>query len=187
MVILSHRISRSGYVRPTGSLRRTGSRSTIERNSFPLWCHEFRNKGRQINKPFFPRQQRQHPMRIIGVILPPSQGQDLFAFLHQQRMLSPLPSGTTVGQPQPLSLTLPPPGRSPIGEQQQSATVPMRYPLFFGFVNDPQHGFFLFRFQPSIPDRSHEPPFVFFRSIASSTACSANARSFSSSSRFNAS
>jgi hypothetical protein len=59
--------------------------------------------------------------------------------------------------------------------------------FFFGSLNHHEDFYLLFLTQPPAFYLSHEPPFVFFRKIASSTACSAKARSFSSNSLFSAS
>ena len=101
-----------------------------------------------------------------------------------QRLFGP---GGQVGQVLPLARLLLPADDAPVGDHQDRTTAPRRNALLLGGLNHREDFQFGLRFEPLAGYRSHEPPVVFFRRIASSTDRSARARSFSWSSCLRAS
>jgi len=74
-----------------------------------------------------------------------------------------------------------------VGDQQQRATAPDGNAAVLSGIDHGEHGQFGLHVDPAAGYRSHEPPFVFFRRMASSTDWSAKARSFCVSSRLSSS
>ena len=74
-----------------------------------------------------------------------------------------------------------------MSDPEDRTTASGRHALLLGGLDHREDGKFGFRLDPQLGHRSHEPPFVFFRRIANSTARSARARSLSWSSRLIAS
>ena len=101
-----------------------------------------------------------------------------------QRLLR---SGDEIGQALSMSDLLLPANDAPVFDRQKRTGPPRRNALLLGGLNHGENFEFGLLFKPQAGYRSHEPPFVFFRRIASSTDRSAKARSLSWSSRLMAS
>src|SRR5271155_5952521 len=93
-----------------------------------------------------------------------------------------LRAGGAIRQTQALALVRLPAHDPAMGDRQNRTAAPGGNALVLGSGNHDENGLFGHRRQPVAGYRSHEPPFVFFRRMASSTAWSARARSFSSNS-----
>ena len=126
-------------------------------------------------------------MRHIDIFLALGHRHDLVHFLGQYPVRRLLGTGNPVVQTLPLPDPLLPPEDATLFDHEDRTTASHRHALLLGGLNHREDGPFGFRLDPLPGYRSHEPPFVFFRSMASSTAKSAKARSLSWSSRLMAS
>ena len=138
-----------------------------------------RGKG-GVEQALFPSCDGQDPMGQIHILLTLGHGRNALNFLRQQPMQRFLGTGGAIRQTQTLALVRLPAHDPAMGDRQNRATAPGGNALVLGSGNHDKDGLFGRRRQPGVGYRSHEPPFVFFRRMASSTACSARARSFSS-------
>src|SRR5512136_2783135 len=106
------------------------------------------------------------------------------AFLREKPMDRVLGAGLAIIK----TLASPPDPRpsdhTPAIDHPHGAGVDSGYPFGSGLLHAQKDGALLLFMHPEALYLSHEPPFVFFRRIASSTAISAITRSFSSSSCF---
>ena len=118
-------------------------------------------------------------MRQVHIFLTPGQRHNRVEFLRQNLVQRVLGTGPQIGQTLSLPGLLLPAHDAPVFDHQERTGVPRRNALGLGgrhHIEDFQFGL---RLEPGAGYRSHEPPFVFFRRIASSTERSAKARSFS--------
>jgi len=88
----------------------------------------------------------------------------------QQPMQCFLGTGGAIRQTQALALVRLPAHDSAMGNHQNRTAAPGGNALILGSGNHEQDGLFGRRRQPGVGYRSHEPPFVFFRRMVSSTA-----------------
>ena len=142
---------------------------------------------RGLKQALIPRRHRQDAMRQIGMLLTLGQRHNRVDLLGQNPMPRVLGAGEEIGQRLALPGLLLPANDAPVFDRQERTGPTRRNALLLGGRHHREDFQFGLRFDPQAAYRSHEPPFVFFRRIASSTDWSASARSLSWSSRLSAS
>ena len=140
-----------------------------------------------LEQALIPRGDRQDAMRQIDVFLTLGQCHNLVDLLGQHPMQRLFGAWREVGQAESLAGPLLPTNNAPVFDHQDRTTAPRRNTLLLGGLNHGEDFQFGLRFDPWAGYRSHEPPVVFFRRIASSTDRSAKVRSFAWSSSLRAS
>ena len=173
--------NRSFGVAVVGSARTAGGHQV-------LLLEDAVNRGeRGLEEALIPSRDRQDAMRQIDVLLTLGHRHNLLDLLGQHPMQGLFGTRRQVGQALPLARLLLPADDAPVGDHQDRTTAAHRNTLLLGGLNHREDFQFGLRINPLPGYRTHEPPVVFFRRIASSTDRSARARSFSWSSCLRAS
>jgi hypothetical protein len=118
-------------------------------------------------------------MGQIDVLLARGHDHNLLDLLGQDPMQRFSRARGPVGQALPLARLLLPTNPAALFYRLDLKTAPRRHALLLGGLNHGEDFQFGLLVDPLTGYRSHEPPLVFFRRIASSTDRSARARSFS--------
>src|SRR5512137_2421404 len=141
-------------------------------------------RKRDKEQPQIPRGNRQDAVGKVRVPFLDGHGRYSGAFLREKPVFRVLGAGLAIIK---TSASLPDPGPSdhtPAIDHPHGTGADPGYPFGSGLLHAHKDGALLLFIHPEALYLSHEPPFVFFRRIASSTAISAITRSFSCSSCF---
>ena len=146
------------------------------------------NRGeRGLKEALMAGRDRQDAMRQVDILLTPGHRHNLINLLGQHPMQRLLGTRSQIGQAQSLAHQMLPAHNATMLDRQDHATASHRNTLLQGGLDHREDLQFGLLRNPLLDYRSHEPPFVFFRRIASSTDWSAMALSLSWSSRLMAS